>query len=107
MVRITKPSKYDRSGEVGRAVARIHSGVLALSCAMIGGVGLFVMTVWLLVKGGPQVGMHLQLLRHYFIGYTVTWPGSVVGFCYGALLGGIVGWAIGRIYNGVVRFRYH
>jgi len=65
------------------------------------------MTVWLLVKGGPQVGMHLQLLRHYFIGYTVTWPGSVVGFCYGALLGGMVGWAIGRIYNGVVRFRYH
>ena len=98
-------TKYDDSIEVSRVVARIHNGVLALTCAVLGGVGLFVMTVWLIIKNGPHAGLHLGLLRHYFIGYSVTWPGSVVGFFYGALLGSIVGWTIGKIYNGVVSWR--
>jgi hypothetical protein len=35
----------------------------------------------------------------------VTWTGSVVGFFYGALIGGLMGWIIGKIYNGVAGFR--
>jgi hypothetical protein len=69
--------------ELSRAVARIRTGALALVCAMIGGGGLFLMTAWLLLKGGPHVGQHLQLLSQYFIGYSVTWWGTVVGFFYG------------------------
>jgi hypothetical protein len=91
--------------EVSRAVARIQTGVLALTSALIGGIGLFVITAWLLIKGGPRVGEHLQLLGQYFVGYSVTWKGSVVGFFYGALIGGVVGWAIGAIYNGIVSLR--
>lgn len=94
-----------KTEEVGRVVAKIHSGVLAITCAVIGGLGLFILTVWLLIKDGPQVGLHLQLLRHYFIGYSVTWLGSVIGLLYGAVVGGIVGWSIGRIYNAVVNLR--
>jgi len=78
---------------------------LAIVCAIIGGVGLFVMTAWLVIEGGPDVGQHLQLLSNYFFGYSVTWWGSVVGLFYGALCGGVVGWAIGTIYNKVVGFR--
>src|SRR5215471_21434532 len=91
--------------ELSRVTARIQAGVLAVVCGLIGGVGLFAMTVWLLLKGGVMVGAHLQLLGNYFIGYSVTWPGSLVGFFYGALLGGVIGWAIGRIYNAVAGFR--
>jgi hypothetical protein len=91
--------------ELSRATARIHAGVLAVVFAIIGGMGLFLMTVWLLLKGGVMVGAHLQLLGHYFIGYSVSWFGSLVGFFYGALLGGVIGWAIGRIYNAVAGFR--
>jgi membrane protein YqaA with SNARE-associated domain len=105
MASLTMPRKRSEANEVSRAIARIQSGVLALVCAVIGGMGIFTMTVWLLIKGGPNVGVHLQLLRHYFIGYSVTWTGSVVGFVYGALLGGVVGWIIGNIYNRVVRLR--
>src|SRR5713101_2504232 len=97
--------KRDKIDEVGRVVVRIQAGVLALVGALIGGGGLFVITAWLLIKGGPQVGAHLQLLGHYFVGYSVSWPGSLVGFCYGALLGGVVGWCIGTIYNGIVAIR--
>ena len=91
--------------EISRALARIRTGALAIVCAMIGGVGLFVMTAWLLIKDGPHVGQHLQLLSNYFMGYSVTWWGSVVGLIYGALTGGVVGWAIGTIYNKVVGIR--
>ncbi|MFI5396516.1 MAG: hypothetical protein ACHQ9S_13365 [Candidatus Binatia bacterium] len=89
----------DETYEVSRAVARIHAGVLALVCAVLSGVGLFAITAWLLIKGGPHVGAHLQLLGQYFFGYSVTWTGSLVGFLYGALMGALVGWSIGTVYN--------
>ena len=91
--------------EVSRAIVRLQAGVLAIVCALIGGIGFFAVTVWLLIKGGPHVGAHLQLLGQYFIGYSVTWQGSLVGAFYGALLGGSVGWTIGTIYNRVVNLR--
>jgi hypothetical protein len=95
----------DETFEVTRAVARIHAGVLALVCALFGGGGLFIITAWLLIKGGPHVGAHLQLLGQYFYGYSVTWTGSIVGFLYGALTGALVGWVIGTGYNLVARLR--
>jgi len=91
--------------KVSRIIVRVQAGVLAVVGALIGGIGLFVMTAWLLIKGGPQVGEHLQLLGQYFIGYSVTWGGSLVGFFYGALTGGIAGWALGTVYNRIVSLR--
>jgi hypothetical protein len=95
----------DETFEVGRAVARLHAGVLALVCGAIGGAGLFAMTAWLVIKGGPNVGIHLQLLNQYFYGYSVTWTGSIVGFIYGAVTGAVVGWLIGSVYNIVATLR--
>jgi len=91
--------------EINRALARIRTGALSIVCAIAGGVGLFVMTAWLLVKDGPHVGQHLRLLSNYFIGYSVTWQGSVIGLLYGALCGGAIGWAVGTIYNRIVNFK--
>lgn len=97
--------KQSNIKELSHRVQRIQTGVLAFVLAVIGGLGLFVMTAWLLIKGGPNVGYHLQLLGQYFPGYTVTWVGCFVGLFYGALLGGIVGWLIGFIYNRIVDIR--
>ena len=91
--------------ELSRTVANIQAGVLAFVGGVIGGLGLFIMTAWLLLEGGPQVGSHLQLLSNYFIGYSVTWPGSLIGLLYGALTGGVLGWTIGFIYNKIVGLR--
>jgi hypothetical protein len=99
-------NKQPELDEVSRAVVRIQSGVLTVVCALIGGLGLFAMTAWLLIKDGPNVGQHLNLLGHYFIGYSVTWTGSLIGLLYGALVGGVFGWTIGRIYNAVVSIRH-
>lgn len=96
---------YDEMREVGQVVVRLHATVLAVVGAVVTGMGLFITTVWLVLKGGPQVGVHLQLLRHYFIGYSVSWSGSLLGLCYGALIGGVIGWSVGKIYNGVLLMR--
>ena len=93
-------------GEVSHQVLRLQAGVVALAFGLLGGFGLFAMTVWLLIKGGENVGGHLQLLGNYFIGYSVTYTGAVVGFFYGALTGGAVGWAIGYVYNRIVGVRF-
>jgi hypothetical protein len=101
----TVKSAQDQERELVRAIARLHAGVLALVGGGIGGIGLFLMTAWLLVKGGVQVGAHLQLLGQYFYGYSVTWAGSLVGLFYGAMVGAGVGWCIGTVYNFVVGLR--
>jgi len=97
-----QPNQRD---EISQALARIKASALALVCAVIGGVGLFAMTIWLVMKDGPQAGQHLQLLSNYFVGYSVTWSGAFLGFLYGAMTGGMVGWAVGTIYTKVVSYR--
>jgi hypothetical protein len=73
--------------------------------AAICGLAIFIMTAWLLIKGGANVGAHLNLLGQYFIGYSVSWAGSLIGLIYGALIGGVIGWVIGSIYNKIVDVR--
>lgn len=101
----TMTQKSEHETEVSQAIARIKTNALAVVGAIMGGLGVFVITAWLLIKGGPKVGEHLQLLSNYFIGYSVTWWGSIVGLCYGALYGAVIGWAVGVIYNTIVKMR--
>ena len=91
---------------LGAAIARLRASIMALVFGMVGGTALFVATAWLLVRGGERVGLHLWLLSNYFPGYSVTWPGSVIGFFYGALCGGLIGWAMAWIYNRISDYRH-
>jgi hypothetical protein len=87
------------------AVVRMRARIMATAFGMVGGTGMFVATAWLLIRGGPNVGEHLGLLRHFFPGYSVTWPGAFVGFFWGALAGAAIGWAVAWVYNQVVERR--
>jgi hypothetical protein len=88
-----------------RAVARLRAAVMAVSFGMTGGVGLFVATVWLLLRGGDNVGEHLGLLANYLPGYSVTWWGAVLGLVYGAVVGGVIGATIAWTYNTIAMYR--
>jgi hypothetical protein len=77
----------------------MRAGAMAIVFGVLVGLGLFLATAWLLIRGGPQIGPTLSLLGNYFPGYSVTWPGSVIGFGYGVLLGSAVGWSLARLYN--------
>lgn len=86
-------------------IARLRASVMAVVFGLVGGMGLFVATVWLLIRGGEPVGPHLALLGNYFPGYTVTWAGSLVGFAYGTLVGALAGGALAWLYNWIANRR--
>jgi hypothetical protein len=97
--------KPDQSARLSHMVVSLQAGILASVFAIIGGLGLFLVTAWLLVKGGEHVGAHLSLLGQYLIGYSVTWKGSFIGLMYGTVIGGVLGWSIGTLYNLIARAR--
>jgi hypothetical protein len=90
---------------ITRTIARVRVAIVATVTAMVGGFGLFAATVWLLIKGGPNVGQNLALLGAYYPGYTVSWVGSLVGLFYGALTGAVLGWSVAWFYNLLSRRR--
>ena len=90
---------------IDAAVARLRASVMAVVIGLMSGTVLFVATAWLVIRGGPNVGATLGLLRYYFPGYSVTWPGAFVGFLYAAPLGAAIGWLVAFIYNRIVARR--
>jgi len=87
------------------AVLRLNGIVLGLVFGITLGLLIFVATNWLVIKGGPVVGPHLSLLGQFFIGYSVTFLGSLIGMTYGFVAGLLLGLFIGWLYNRVVAFR--
>lgn len=83
----------------------LNAKALGLALGLIFGLGLFIATNWLVIKGNQPVGPHLQLLSQYFIGYRISFLGSFIGFAYGFALGTLSGALIGRIYNKIVTLR--
>ncbi len=83
----------------------LNSEILGLCLGLLFGLGIFVATNWLLIKGGENVGAHLKLLGQFFIGYRVSFLGSIIGFAYGFAVGTFSGALIGWIYNKFVDFR--
>ena len=44
-----------------------------------------------------------ELLQQYFVGYSISPAGVVIGGCYGALLGFCAGWLLASVHNIAVR----
>ncbi len=86
---------------VRREVLRLNAKAWGLSFGLLGGLGLFLSTIILVVKGGERVGPHLALLSIYLPGYRVTVAGAFIGFVYLFVIGYAVGRGIGTIYNAI------
>ena len=84
---------------------KLNSTVLGLVTGIIAALVVFIATNWLLIRGGDVVGPHLALLGQFFIGYEVTFPGSIIGLVYAFPAGFLVGYCVARLYNSVVDFR--
>jgi tetrahydromethanopterin S-methyltransferase subunit G len=87
---------------IKHAVLRLNGNVSGIVLGVITALVIFVATNWLVFKGGTDVGAHLNLLGQFFIGYSVTFAGSLIGMIYGFLTGYAVGFLIAWIYNKVV-----
>jgi hypothetical protein len=84
---------------------RLNAMVQGVVTGIVAGLGIFIATNWLVLKGGEVVGPHLALLSQFFIGYRVTFVGSLIGFVYAFLYGFIGGYFVARIYNWIVDIR--
>jgi len=84
---------------------RLNGLLFGLTLGLLFGLGIFIATIFLLLKGGEVVGPHLALLGQFFIGYQVTYLGSFIGFLYGFLFGFLIGYFISWLYNWMAGFR--
>ena len=81
------------------AFARMDGVALGTALGVVAGVGLFLATIILLLKGGEFVGPRLGLLRNFLPGYEVTWPGALIGLLEGGLIGFALGFFIASLRN--------
>ena len=86
-------------------ILRLDAAAQAISTGVLVGLGIFVATNWLVLKGGPVVGPNLALLAQFCPGYRVTFLGSLIGFAYGLVYGGVAGFAVSWVYNRLVEMR--
>ena len=105
----TKPSGEEK---LFSAVLKLNIKILGLVLGLLLGLAIFIATNWPVIKGGHMgpsgevvVGPHLQLLSQFFIGYKVSFLGSIIGFFYGFAIGTLCGGATGWIYNKIADFR--
>lgn len=93
-------------------VMRLNEHIHGIVLALITGLGIFVVTNWLVLKGGPMtpegealIGPHLALLGQFFIGYDVSFVGSLIGLFYGVVAGYLIGFLVAKTYNWIVNSR--
>lgn len=84
---------------LGQVFPKLDRVALGLALGITGSIGLFLATIFLVIKGGNHVGANLQLLSNYLPGYTVSWAGSLLGLVYGLLIGYACGWSYAGLRN--------
>jgi protoporphyrinogen oxidase len=73
--------------------AKLDPVALGVAVGVVSGIGLFLMTAVLLLKGGPEIGPNLSLLHYYLPEFEVTWSGAFVGF----IEAGVGGFTLGYL----------
>ncbi|MFC2141378.1 hypothetical protein ACFLR7_00405 [Acidobacteriota bacterium] len=97
--------------KIFKGVIRFNSRYLGMILGLLFGGSIFIATNWLLLKSliTPEneqvIGPHLQLLSQFFIGYRVSFFGSIIGFLYGFGIGTLGGAIIAFIYNKIVQIK--
>jgi ABC-type dipeptide/oligopeptide/nickel transport system permease subunit len=101
-VEMGNQSNLNEEKLIKMAVLKMNGHILGFVIGIISALGLFVATNWLVLKGGENVGQHLSLLSHFFIGYSVTFLGSFIGSAYSFVVGYISGLIVGWVYNAIM-----
>ena len=83
----------------------LNAKVQGVVTGLVAGLAIFVATNWLILKGGEVVGPNLALLGQFFIGYRVTFMGSLIGFAYGFAGGFGAGYLVAGLYNWLVELK--
>jgi hypothetical protein len=85
--------------EVILAFAPLHRLAMGTALGVVMGGGLFLATMFLVLKGGYPVGPNLVLLNEFLIGYTVTFTGAFVGGAWFFAIGFLLGYGFAVAHN--------
>lgn len=95
----TEQLTHEEQQAIRKTILKVHDQGWGLAFGFVLGLGLFVATNVLVIRGGPSIGRHLGLLSVYFPGYSVTVFGSLIGFVYAFVVGYAIGRVIASAYN--------
>lgn len=87
---------------VKAAFARLDPVALGAALGLLLGLGLFVATAFLLLKGAPpgeHIGPHLGLLSQFLPLYSVSWSGGVLGLVEAFIIGFVIGALLAAAWN--------
>lgn len=73
----------------------------ALTCGILWGLVILLGTWWLLAWGSP--GEIVSKLASFYIGYSYSWGGAVIGMIWGFVDGLICGAIFAWLYNKLVK----
>lgn len=79
---------------------RLNILAFAVTCALVWGVGLFLLTWWVIAFEGASADP--TLIGRVYRGYELTPGGSVIGLIWGLLDGAIGGAIFAALYNWLV-----
>lgn len=80
-------------------VARLQAKAWGVAIGCLSAFALFTATIVLVIRGGPNMGQHLNLLGVFLPGYSVSVGGAFIGFVYAFVLGYALGRLVGFVYN--------
>lgn len=61
---------------------------------------LFVTTLWVMAVGA---GDHIEMLKRFYWGYSISVPGAFLGALYAFIDGFLGGWVLAWLYNRFTR----
>lgn len=85
------------AGSPGLAFQPLHKRAFGIAVGLAAGVSVAAATAIVLLRGDETI--NLQLLDAYFTGYTVSWPGVLVGFGWAFVVGFTAGWFVAFCRN--------
>jgi hypothetical protein len=69
--------------------------------SVVAAIVVFLATAIYLIRN-PQPGFDLGLLAQYFAGYSVSWPGALIGAAWAGFSGFVLGWFLAFSRNFLV-----
>lgn len=97
------PEEQNAKEAYSATLLKLNARAWGIAVGLVFGIGLFLATIVLLLKGGVEVGAHLALLGKLLPGYSVTVGGAFIGFGYAFVIGFAIGRIIGSVYNALAR----
>ena len=76
---------------------KLQKTALGVAFGSIWGLYILLGTWWLLIRDAP--GEIISKLSTFYIGYSYSWGGAIIGFIWGFVDGFVCGFIVAWIYN--------